>query len=70
MKIEDALTCQHTIRVLRRAGIETMEALAGLSRDDLLKLRGIGPVIAGDIEARIDDWKAHAGGENEKPVLR
>lgn len=63
MKIEDCLTCPHTIRVLRRAGIETMEALAGLSREDLLKLRGIGPVIAGDVEKKICEWK-----QNEKSV--
>lgn len=70
MKIEERLTCPHTIRVLHKAGIETMEALAGLSREDLLKLRGIGPVIAGDLEKQIEEWKARAGGDNEKPVFR
>ncbi|MBR3503633.1 MAG: hypothetical protein IKO07_05205 [Clostridia bacterium] len=58
MKIEDWLDCQHTVRVLGKAGITEMEELAKLSRGDLLKLRGIGPVIAGDVEKRIEEWNS------------
>ena len=49
MEIEKILTCQHTIRVLHKAGISTVEELEKLSYDDLLKIRGIGKVIAGDV---------------------
>ena len=57
MKVEECLACRHTIRVLRGTGIETMEALAALTRGDLMKLRGIGPVIADGLEKAIEEWK-------------
>ena len=57
MKIEQCIDCTHTLRVLHKAGIDDMEALAALSYDDLLKLRGIGPVLAGDVTKRVEEWK-------------
>ncbi len=61
MRIEEQITCPHSVRVLRKAGIDTMEALAALTRNDLLKLRGIGPVIANGLEKAVDEWKKVGG---------
>lgn len=55
-RTEDWITCCHTLKVLRRSGIETMEQLSGFSREDLLRLRGVGPVIANDLAERIAAW--------------
>ena len=57
MCIEDAIDCPHTLRVLKKAGITTMEELAERSREDLLKLRGVGPVIADGLEAALERWR-------------
>ena len=54
--IEKRIDCCHTIRVLKKAGITTMEKLSGFSKEELLQLRGIGPVIAGDLEQKIAEW--------------
>ncbi len=43
------ITCSHSKRCLLKAGINTLEQLRSLSRDDLLHIRGIGPVIADGI---------------------
>ncbi len=56
--IEEVLDCPHTIRVLHKAGVQTMEELAQHSREDLLQLRGIGKVIAGDLTEVIEKWNA------------
>ena len=57
MRIEERIDCPHTLRVLHGAGISTMEELARLSREDLLRLRGIGKVIAGDLERIVALWR-------------
>ena len=43
------LACTHTKRCLIKAGVTTLAQLSGLTRDDLLRIRGIGPVIADSI---------------------
>ena len=57
MKIERCVDCPHTKRVLQKAGINDMETLAAMTYDDLLKLRGVGPVIAGDLMKRVEEWR-------------
>ncbi len=64
MVIEERVDCPHTLRALHRAGIATMEELATLTREDLLRLRGVGRVIASDLEAVIEEWKR---GQERKP---
>ena len=49
MKIEEMIHCCHTVKCLHAAGIETMEQLSALSMEELLKIRGIGKVIAADL---------------------
>ncbi len=49
MKLEEMIGCPHTVRCLNKAGIETMEQLSGYTLDDLLKIRGVGRVIANDV---------------------
>lgn len=49
MKLEEMLTCQHTVRCLHAAGIDTMEQLVNMSKEELLSIRGIGKVIAADL---------------------
>ena len=56
-EIESRITCCHTVRVLKKAGITTMEQLSGYSEEELLQLRGIGPVIAGDLKRIISEWE-------------
>ena len=46
MNIEYLLSCDHTVRCLKKAGIETVEQLQKLSEKDLLAIRGIGKVIS------------------------
>ena len=43
------LSCAHTKRCLLNAGVTTLAQLMSLSHSDLLQIRGIGKVIAGDI---------------------
>ena len=43
------ITCSHSKRCLLKAGVNTLSQLRALSRDDLLRIRGIGPVIADGI---------------------
>ena len=60
-KREDWITCRHSVKVLKNAGIETVEQLSRLSHEELLKIRGIGPAIAGDLMKRIMEWKDRKG---------
>ena len=53
--IENHIDCQHTVRVLKRAGIETMEQLETM--DDFESVRGIGPVISTDLNRIAAEWK-------------
>ena len=45
-ELDRMITCSHTKRCLLKAGVNTLAQLHALSRDDLLHIRGIGPVIA------------------------
>ena len=54
--IENWITCCHTRKVLKRAGIETMEQLKRLSEDQIRQIRGIGPVITGDLQRIMMEW--------------
>ena len=60
-RLEDWITCCHSVKVLKNAGIETVEQLSRLSYEELLKIRGIGPVIAGDLLKRMMEWKDRKG---------
>ena len=61
MDIKRCVDCPHTQRVLQKAGINDMESLAAMTYEDLLKLRGVGPVIAGDLMKRVEEWRqSHA----------
>ena len=62
MRTDEIITCPHTLRVLEKAGVTTMEQLAGMSREELLKLRGIGKVIAGDVLEKVAEWRADPEG--------
>ena len=57
MNIEYLLSCDHTVRCLKKAGIETVEQLQKLSGKDLLAIRGIGKVISRDVLAAVDAYK-------------
>lgn len=56
MKIEEMLTCPHTVRRLHAAGIDTMEQLIKLSQEELLAIRGIGKVIAADLRETMETY--------------
>ena len=64
MLIEERIDCPHTLRVLHRARIATMEELAALTKEDLLALRGVGKVIASSLGAVVEEWKS---GQERKP---
>ena len=55
--LEDWIACPHTLRVLRKNGIETMEQLSFLSHAELLQFRGVGPAVSGNLEQILKDWK-------------
>ena len=57
MDIEEMVSCMHTARCLRAAGINTMEQLARMSKEDLLKIRGIGEVISTDLMEIIENYR-------------
>ena len=57
MELSQRIACRHTARVLERNGITTLEELGRQTKEDLLRLRGVGPVIARDLERVIEDWK-------------
>ena len=48
-ELDRILSCSHTKRCLLKAGVTTVQQLLALSADDLLQIRGIGPVIAKDV---------------------
>ena len=54
--IEEVLDCSHTVRSLHNAGIFTMEELAGKTYEDLLRIRGIGKVIASGLVEETRLW--------------
>ena len=56
MRLEEMIGCPHTVRCLNRAGVETMEQLSACSLDDLLKIRGVGSVIANDVYRAIQAY--------------
>ena len=64
-KLENWIDCCHTIRVLHKAGIQDMQQLSALSDQGILALRGVGPVIAGDLRKKIDEWMMT---HKEKPI--
>ena len=54
MKIEEYLTCSHTVRCLKAAGIENMDQLAAMDTTSLLQIRGIGEKIAAYLSEEIE----------------
>ena len=48
-ELDQILSCSHTRRCLLNAGVTTLDQLLSLSHDDLLKIKGIGQVIAKDV---------------------
>lgn len=48
-ELDQVITCSHSKRCLLKAGVHTLAQLRALTRDDLLRIRGIGPVIADGI---------------------
>ena len=48
-ELDLVLSCSHTKRCLLKAGVSTVAQLMALSADDLLRIRGIGQVIAKDV---------------------
>ena len=55
MKIEELLSCKHTVSALQKANIYTVEQLKRLSEKDLLAIRGIGKVITKDIQNSLQE---------------
>ncbi len=64
-KLENWIDCCHTIRVLHKAGIQDMQQLSAISDQEILALRGVGPVIAGDLQKKNDEWMMI---HKEKPI--
>ena len=60
-RLEDWIICCHSVKALKNTGIETVEQLSQLSYEELLKILGVGPVIAGDLMKRIMEWKDRKG---------
>ena len=56
-RIEQWIDCCHTVKVLHNAGIETMAQLNGMSDKQILKIRGIGRVIAGDLQKVLESYR-------------
>lgn len=59
-RIEQWIDCCHTIKVLHNAGIETMTQLSEMSSEQILQLRGIGRVIAGDLQKKIEAYRENS----------
>ena len=55
-RLENWIDCCHTIKVLKNAGIKDMKKLSMFSYEDLLNLRGVGPVIASDLQEVKEKW--------------
>ncbi len=63
-ELDRMLTCTHTKRCLLKAGVTALAQLRAMSKEDLLRIRGIGPVIAdGILQARdaFDETKIREG---------
>ena len=57
-ELDQAITCSHSKRCLLKAGVNTLGQLRAMTEDDLLRIRGIGPVIAdGILNALANDIK-------------
>ena len=57
-ELDQAITCSHSKRCLLKAGVNTLGQLRAMTEDDLLSIRGIGPVIAdGILNALANDIK-------------
>ena len=72
MELRELLDCDHTLRCLEKAGVTTLEQLVCCTYADLLAMRGVGKVIAGDLFARITDyWESQVreAGEGDLPGL-
>ena len=55
-ELDLVISCTHSKRCLLNAGVRTLAQLHALSREDLLRIRGIGPVIAdGILKAQATD---------------
>lgn len=65
-ELDRILTCSHTKRCLIKAGITTLDQLMRLWPDDLLRIRGIGPVIAKDIVKAREHYAERIGGEEQQ----
>ena len=64
-ELDLVLSCSHTKRCLLKAGVTTVAQLMALSADDLLRIRGIGQVIARDVlQARERDRFPEQPGPN------
>ena len=59
-RIEQWIDCCHTIKVLHNAGIETMTQLSEMSSEQILQLRGIGRVIAGDLQKKLEAYRENS----------
>lgn len=72
MKLRDLLDCDHTLRCLEKAGVTTLEELVTYSYQELLALRGVGKVIAGDLFSQIVAYRTtqvREAGEEDLPGL-
>ena len=59
--IEERVNCSHTLRVLKKNGIDTMEQLSEMTDEQLLALRGVGRVIAGGLRNTVTEWRSETG---------
>ena len=59
-RIEQWIDCCHKIKVLHNAGIETMTQLSEMSSEQILQLRGIGRVIAGDLQKKLEAYRENS----------
>ncbi len=66
MRIEGMIDCPHTVRCLNRTGIKTMDQLIRYTRNDLLQIRGIGQVIAGNVVNVIAAYKSDPPTQEDK----
>ena len=65
-RIERWIDCCHTIKVLQNAGIETMAQLNGMSEKPILQIRGVGRVIAGDLQKVLEVYREAATHSSHK----
>ena len=62
-ELDPVITCSHSKRCLLKAGVNTLSQLRTLSRDDLLRIRGIGPVIADGILDAQEQYASQTAGK-------